>query len=202
MSPVTPRLRSQHSGWIEVIAGGMFSGKSEELIRRLRRAKIARQNVQAFKPALDDRYSASEIVSHDANRIESIAVVDVAEMRARLSPECQVLGIDEAQFLGGEIVSFCVEMAGEGRRVIVAGLDMDFRGEPFGPVPQLMAVSEEVTKTHAVCVVCGAPASHSQRIVAGGELVMVGAALIYEPRCREHFAAPAAEAAAEATDGA
>jgi thymidine kinase len=199
MNTVTPRLRSPQTGWIEVIVGGMFSGKSEELIRRLRRAKIARQNVQAFKPAMDDRYSASEIVSHDANRIESIPVADVAELREKLSPECQVLGIDEAQFLGEEIVAFCVEMADSGRRVIVAGLDMDFRGEPFGPVPHLMAVSEEVTKTHAVCVVCGAPASHSQRIVAGGELVMVGAAQVYEPRCREHFERPAG--AQEAADG-
>ncbi len=191
MSPVTPRLRPPQSGWIEVITGGMFSGKSEELIRRLRRAKIARQNVQAFKPAIDDRYSANEIVSHDANRIDSIPVSDVAELREQLSPETQVLGIDEAQFLGDAVVPLCIEMATMGVRVIVAGLDMDFRGAPFDPVPQLMAVAEEVTKTHAVCVVCGGPASHSQRIVAGGELVMVGAAQVYEPRCRSHFEQPA-----------
>jgi thymidine kinase len=190
MSPVTPRLRPPQSGWIEVITGGMFSGKSEELIRRLRRAKIAKQNVQAFKPAIDDRFSANEIVSHDANRIQSIPIADVEELRAKLAPDCQVLGIDEAQFLGKEVISLCVEMASEGRRVIVAGLDMDFRGEPFEPVPQLMAVAEEVTKTHAVCVACGAPASHSQRIVAGGDLVMVGAAQVYEPRCRQHFEPP------------
>jgi len=193
MSPATPRLRPAHVGWIEVIAGGMFSGKSEELIRRLRRARIARQEVQAFKPRLDQRYSPADIVSHDENRIESTPVADAAEIRARLRRETQVLGIDEAQFLGPEIVPLCVELARGGLRVIVAGLDMDYRGEPFEPMPQLMAVAEEVTKIQAICLVCGAPASHSQRIVPGKERVMVGAGEIYEPRCRAHFEPPERE---------
>jgi len=191
MNPATPRLRATDAGWIEVIAGGMFSGKSEELIRRLRRARIARQKVQAFHPALDRRYSESEIVSHDARRIPSTAVADVEDLRRALDPDTLVVGIDEVQFLGPGLVAFCVELAAAGRRVIVAGLDMDYRGEPFEPVPQLMAVAEEVTKAHAVCVVCGAPASYSQRIVAGDERVMVGAAETYEPRCRAHFERPA-----------
>ncbi len=190
MNPATPRLRPAQAGWIEVIAGGMFSGKSEELIRRLRRARIAKQEVQAFKPRLDDRFSEGDIVSHDENRIDSCAVSDAAELRGRLATDTQVIGIDEAQFLGAGLVGLCVELAAAGKRVIVAGLDMDYRGEPFEPVPQLMAVAEEVTKTHAVCLVCGAPATHSQRIVAGSERVMVGASETYEPRCREHFEPP------------
>ncbi len=190
MNPATPRLRPPHAGWIEVIAGGMFSGKSEELIRRLRRARIARQSVQTFKPAIDRRYDDAEIVSHDENRIDSTPVGDVAELRRALDPETQVVGIDEAQFLGAELVPLCVELAREGKRVIVAGLDMDFRGAPFDPVPQLMAVAEEVTKAHAVCVGCGAPASHSQRIVAATGRVLVGAAEAYEPRCRDCFEPP------------
>lgn len=190
MNPANPRLRPVHVGWIEVIAGGMFSGKSEELIRRLRRARIARQAVQTFKPRMDERYSSDDIVSHDENRIESTPVADAAEIRRCLKPETQVLGIDEAQFMGPGLVPLCIELAAAGKRVIVAGLDMDYRGEPFDPVPQLMAVAEEVTKTHAVCLICGAPASHSQRIVAGTELVLVGAAEKYEPRCREHFEPP------------
>ena len=190
MNPATPRLRPPHAGWIEVIAGGMFSGKSEELIRRLRRARIARQSVQTFKPAIDQRYADAEIVSHDENRIDSTPVGDVAELRRALDPETQVVGIDEAQFLGPQLVPLCVELARQGKRVIVAGLDMDFRGEPFDPVPQLMAVAEEVTKAHAVCVVCGAPASHSQRIVAATGRVLVGASEAYEPRCRDCFDSP------------
>ncbi len=190
MNPATPRLRPPHAGWIEVIAGGMFSGKSEELIRRLRRARIAKQIVQVFKPSLDVRYANSEIVSHDATRFESTPVADVDELRQALQAETQVIGIDEAQFLGPAIVSLCVELAQAGKRVIVAGLDMDYRGEPFEPVPQLMAVAEEVTKAHAVCVVCGAPASHSQRIVEDAARVLVGAAEAYEPRCRDCFEAP------------
>ncbi|MCP4546218.1 MAG: thymidine kinase [bacterium] len=190
MNPATPRLRPVHAGWIEVITGGMFSGKSEELIRRLRRACIARQSVQAFKPSIDDRYSETEIVSHDENRIESTPVANSEALRELLDPETQVIGIDEAQFLGPGVVQLCIELARKGKRVIVAGLDMDFRGEPFEPMPRLMAVAEEVTKTHAVCVVCGAPALHSQRIVEGDERVMVGALEVYEPRCRDHFTPP------------
>jgi len=193
MNPATPRMRPAQSGWIEVITGGMFSGKSEELIRRLRRARIARQQVQAFKPALDDRYSSDEIVSHDQNRVESRPVASMKELRAALDEDTQVIGIDEAQFLGEGLVDFCREMADRGRRVIVAGLDMDFRGEPFEPIPQLLSVAEEITKTHAVCLVCGAPALYSQRIVEGSERVMVGAEHVYEPRCREHFEPPSGE---------
>lgn len=195
MSAAHPRLRAPHAGWIEVIAGGMFSGKSEELIRRLRRAAIARQAVQAFKPAIDDRYDAAAIVSHDERRVASTPVPDVAALRRALAPETQVIGIDEAQFLGPELVPLCVELARRGKRVIVAGLDMDYRGEPFEPIPQLMAVAEEVTKTHAVCLVCGAPASHSQRIAGGAGRVLVGAAEAYEPRCRDCFEPPTADAA-------
>jgi len=183
-------MRAAHSGWIEVIAGGMFSGKSEELIRRLRRARIARQSVQAFKPRLDDRFGEDDIVSHDENRIDCTPVADAEEIRQLLEAETQVLGLDEAQFLGPGIVSLCVELARRGLRVIVAGLDMDYRGEPFEPMPQLMAVAEEVTKIQAVCLVCGAPASHSQRMVPGDARVMVGAGESYEPRCREHFEPP------------
>jgi thymidine kinase len=197
MNPATPRLRPPHAGWIEVIAGGMFSGKSEELIRRLRRARIARQAVQVFKPSLDTRYADAEIVSHDATRIDSTPVADIDELRRALRDETQVVGIDEAQFLGAPIVPLCVELAQAGKRVIVAGLDMDYRGEPFEPVPQLMAVAEEVTKAHAVCLVCGAPASHSQRIVEVADRVLVGAADAYEPRCRDCFEPPDAESETE-----
>ncbi len=193
MNPATPRLRPPHAGWIEVIAGGMFSGKSEELIRRLRRARIARQRVQVFKPSLDTRYADEEIVSHDETRFDSTPVADVDELRRLLHEDTQVVGIDEAQFLGAAIVPLCVELAQAGMRVIAAGLDMDYRGQPFEPVPQLMAVAEEVTKAHAVCVVCGAPASHSQRIVAGADRVLVGASEAYEPRCRDCFEVPVEE---------
>ncbi len=193
MNPASPRMRPSQAGWIEVITGGMFSGKSEELIRRLRRAKIARQRVQVFKPGIDDRFSETEIVSHDRSRVESESVDDVEAMRRALHPDTQVVGIDEAQFLGKGLVEFCVEMADAGRRVIVAGLDMDYRGEPFEPIPQLLSIAEEITKTHAVCLVCGAPALFSQRIVEGGERVMVGAEEVYEPRCREHFQRPEQE---------
>ncbi len=193
MNPASPRMRPSQAGWIEVITGGMFSGKSEELIRRLRRARIARQRVQAFKPSIDDRFSASEIVSHDRSRVDSEPVDDLSALRRALHPDTQVIGIDEAQFLGPGLVEFCEEMAGQGRRVIVAGLDMDYRGEPFEPMPNLLSVAEEITKTHAVCLVCGAPALYSQRIVEGGERVMVGAEEVYEPRCREHFDRPKRE---------
>jgi len=195
MSAAHPRMRALHAGWIEVIAGGMFSGKSEELIRRLRRAAIARQAVQAFKPAIDDRYEPDAIVSHDERRVPSTPVADVAALRRALAPTTQVVGIDEAQFLGPELVPLAVELAKQGKRVIIAGLDMDYRGEPFEPIPQLMAVAEEVTKTHAVCLVCGAPASHSQRIAGGNGRVLVGAGEAYEPRCRDCFEQPVPAAA-------
>lgn len=184
-------------GWVEVICGSMFSGKTEELIRRLKRARIARQRVEIFKPALDSRYAARAIVSHDENAIPSI-VVDSADQILLLAGEAQVIGIDEAQFFDLRLVDVCQMLARRGRRVVVAGLDQDFRGEPFEPIPQLLAVAEYVTKLHAICVVCGAPANHSQRLTGGDRRVLVGAAEAYEPRCRAHFAPPGPAPAAVA----
>lgn len=178
------------TGWIEVICGSMFSGKTEELIRRLRRARIARQRVEIFKPALDTRYAAAfgddAVVSHDENAIPS-QVVHAAEQILLLAGEADVVGVDEAQFFDEALVDVCQRLANGGKRVVVAGLDQDYLGRPFEPVPRLMAVAEHVTKLHAVCVVCGAPANHSQRIVAGGNRVLVGEKEAYEPRCRRHF---------------
>jgi thymidine kinase len=178
------------SGWIEVICGSMFSGKTEELIRRLRRARIARQRVEIFKPTLDTRYGAAfggdAVVSHDETAIPS-QVVHAAEQILLLSGDADVVGVDEAQFFDEGLVAVCERLARDGKRVVVAGLDQDYLGRPFEPVPQLMAVAEHVTKLHAVCVVCGAPANHSQRIVAGGGRVLVGEKDAYEPRCRGHF---------------
>jgi len=178
------------TGWIEVICGSMFSGKSEELIRRLRRAQIARQKVQVFKPIVDDRYSPEHIVSHNDQRIPSESVRAAREILGRTDPDTQVVGIDEAQFLGMDLVTVCEYLANEGKRVIVAGLDQDFRGRPFEPIPQLLAVAEQITKTMAVCMVCGSPANKSQRLVDSAERVMVGAEGAYEPRCRSCFRPP------------
>ena len=185
MEPLVLSQR-ENAGWIEVICGSMFSGKTEELIRRLRRARIARQRVEVFKPALDARYSAAAVVSHDENALASTPV-HAAEQVLLLATDADVVAIDEAQFFGPELVGVCERLAREGKRVLVAGLDQDYLGRPFEPVPQLMAVAEHVTKLHAVCVVCGAPANHSQRLVAGAARVMVGAQDVYEPRCRRHF---------------
>jgi thymidine kinase len=179
--------RSPWGGWIEVITGSMFSGKSEELIRRLRRAIIARQRVQVFKPSLDQRYAAAQVVSHSRWRLEAERVSKAAEIQERLDPRTEVVGIDEAQFFDDELVPVCSRIADLGKRVIVAGLDMDFRGEPFGPMPKLMAVAEEVEKVHAICARCGAPASYTQRLTQAQERVVVGAADIYEARCRRCF---------------
>jgi thymidine kinase len=190
---VLPRKDAERRGWIEVICGSMFSGKTEELIRRLKRARIARQQVEIFKPALDNRYAETAVVSHDENAIPSI-VVDTADQILLLADEAAVIGIDEAQFFGTELVHVCETLARRGRRVIAAGLDQDFRGRPFEPLPQLMAVAEYVTKLHAICVVCGAPANHSQRLVASGDRVLVGEKEAYEPRCRLHFEPPGAPA--------
>jgi thymidine kinase len=151
----TPPEKTGHVGWIEVIAGSMFSGKSEELIRRLRRAEIARQRVQVFKPAIDDRYSVDDVVSHSSQRIASERVTRAAEILERIDPEVQVVGIDEAQFLDLDLVAVCERLANAGVRVIVAGLDQDYRGRPFEPMPQLLAVAEYITKTRAICVRCG-----------------------------------------------
>lgn len=179
----------EHSGvgWIEVICGSMFSGKSEELIRRLRRAKIARQNVLAFKPAIDDRYDEDDIVSHDARRIESIRVSRAQEILEAVDGSVEVVGIDEAQFFDDRLVRVCEELADRGKRVIVAGLDQDYLGRPFEPMPQLLAVAEYIDKTLAVCMQCGRPANRTQRIIASDERVVVGADEVYEARCRRCF---------------
>jgi thymidine kinase len=180
--------RNPHNrGWIEVITGSMFSGKSEELIRRLRRAQIARQKVQIFKPALDNRYGDNHIISHSEMRIPSENVSSSAELTARLDHDTEVVGIDEGQFFDLELPTICNRLAGQGKRVIVAGLDTDYLGKPFEPMPQLLAIAEYITKTLAICVVCGGPANHTQRLVASSERVLVGAQGTYEARCRHCF---------------
>jgi thymidine kinase len=176
-------------GQIEVICGSMFSGKTEELIRRLRRAQIARQRVAIFKPRIDDRFSETDIVSHSEQKIPS-TVVETAEQILLFSSEAEVIGVDEAQFFDTYLVSVCQKLADQGKRVIVAGLDTDYRGIPFEPMPQLLAVAEYITKTLAVCVKCGAPANRTQRISNKGERVIVGASDIYEARCRNCYEPP------------
>ncbi len=181
-APGTP-----HRGWIEVICGSMFSGKSEELIRRLRRAEIARQKVQVFKPGLDDRFDDDHIVSHSRQRLPSQRVATSAELLESVEEDTRVVGIDEAQFFDTAIVDICQELADQGRRVVIAGLDQDYLGVPFEPIPQLLAVAEYITKTQAICMRCGAPANHSQRLIASEERVVVGAGDVYEARCRHCF---------------
>ena len=180
-------LASRNIGWIEVVCGPMFSGKSEELIRRLRRAEIARQRVQIFKPGIDQRYSDDHIVSHSELRIRSESVRDAAEVQARLDVRTEVIGLDEAQFLGPEIVDIVVRLADMGKRIIIAGLDTDYLGRPFHPMPELLAVADEITKTLAICMQCGNPAKHTQRLIDSEDLVVVGAAGMYEARCRRCF---------------
>ena len=175
-----------HGGWIEVIVGSMYSGKTEELIRRLRRAQIARQRVAIFKPLIDDRYARDHIVSHSELRIPSRSVRTAADVQ-RYAHEAQVIGIDEGQFLGAELVDVCEKLARMGKRVIVAGLDQDYKAQPFEPMPQLLAIAEYITKTLAICVVCGAPANRTYRKVQRGGRVVVGGAEIYEARCRRCF---------------
>jgi thymidine kinase len=190
-----------NGGWIEVIAGVMFSGKSEELIRRVRRSLIAKKRVQVFKSHLDDRYSGVYAVgSHDGRAIEAIPVDSTEQIALRLNPLAQVVAIDEVQFLDGGIVALANSLANRGRRVILAGTDTDFRGEPFGPMPQLMCVAEVVDKLHAICVLCGAPATRNQRLIDGkparydSPQLMVGGAEAYEARCRScHKILPAEE---------
>ena len=172
-------------GWIEVICGPMFSGKSEELIRRLRRAQIARLPLQAFKPKIDDRYDRERIVSHSAVSIDARAVTGAAEIATLLAPDTRVVGIDEVQFFDAEMVPLVQRLADRGTRVVVAGLDQDYTGRPFEPVPQLLAVAEYITKTLAICARCGAPAARSQRLVTSSSRVSVGAAESYEARCRQ-----------------
>jgi thymidine kinase len=182
----TPHLRTS-TGWIEVIAGSMFSGKSEELIRRLRRAKIARQKVQVFKPDIDSRFSDNHIVSHSEMRHESSNIRSAAEVRAKVEPDTEVVGIDEGQFFDNELVNVANELARRGVRVIIAGLDQDYTGKPWEPMPQLLAIAEYITKTHAICMKCGQPANYSQRTFESDERVAVGAAGMYEARCRRCF---------------
>lgn len=177
---------SHRPGRIEVVCGSMFSGKTEELIRRLKRAKFARQSVEIFKPAMDTRYSVSSVVSHDRNSINSTAVSNSEEI-LQLCAGREVVGIDEAQFFDEKLVDVCNAMAYRGIRVIVAGLDMDFRGVPFGPIPALCAVADEVTKVHAICVKCGTLAYCSHRLVKNESQVMLGEKMEYEPLCRECF---------------
>ena len=174
-------------GWIEVICGSMFSGKSEELIRRLRRAQIAKQKVQIFKPLIDTRYAEDHIVSHSEMRIPSDNVRTSDELLAHVLDETEVVGIDEGQFFDANLPAACNTLADRGKRVIVAGLDQDYLGRPFEPMPQLLAIAEYITKTLAICVVCGDPANHTQRLVASGERVLVGASGVYEARCRHCF---------------
>jgi len=174
-------------GWVEVIAGSMFSGKSEELIRRLRRAKIARQKVQVFKPLIDSRFSDNHIVSHSEMRHESSNIHSASEIRDKTEPDTEVVGIDEGQFFDDELVNVANELAARGVRVIIAGLDQDYTGKPFEPMPQLLAIAEYITKTHAICMKCGQPANYSQRTFESEERVAVGAADKYEARCRACF---------------
>ncbi len=175
--------KAYRKGWIEVICGSMFSGKTEELIRRLKRAEFARQKVEIFKPDIDARYDENDVVSHDANTIRSTPVQSATKIMM-LTSEVDVVGIDEAQFFDEEIVSVCNELAQRGVRVIVAGLDMDFSGKPFGPMPALMASAEYVTKVHAICVGCGDLAHYSHRMIRGDKQVVIGEKEIYEPLCR------------------
>ena len=180
------RKRPEH-GWIEVVAGSMFSGKSEELIRRLRRAQIARQKVQIFKPLIDNRYSESHIVSHSDMRIESVNVGTSRELLEHVHEDTEVVGIDEGQFFDADLPAVCNALADRGKRVIVAGLDQDYLGRPFEPMPQLLAIAEYITKTLAICMVCGEPANHTQRLVVSSDRVLVGAPGLYEARCRRCF---------------
>ncbi len=175
------------SGCIEVVCGSMFSGKTEELIRRLRRAQFARQEIAIFKPVIDKRYSDVEVVSHDAHKLTSTPVASPAELLGQVGPEIQVVGVDEAQFFDETLVDVCQTLANRGVRVIVAGLDTDYLGQPFGPMPRLMAVAEDVQKVHAICVRCGALANHSHRLSKSEDLVLLGEKDIYEPLCRECF---------------
>lgn len=187
---IEPNLRNntphKKTGWIEVVCGSMFSGKTEELIRRVKRAKIAKQQVVIFKPSIDKRFHARHVVSHNANAVMSMPVPSSSEILKHAS-NCDVVGIDEAQFFDQGIVEVSIELANKGIRVIAAGLDMDFRGKPFGPMPSLMAVAEYVTKVHAICVECGDIAHYSHRLISSDEKVVLGEKDVYEPLCRKCF---------------
>jgi thymidine kinase len=189
-------MKNNKAGRIEVIAGCMFSGKSEELIRRLKRAQIARQKIQVFKPSIDTRYSEIEVVSHNGEKITGIPVADSKELASRIDENADVIGIDEAQFFDEGIVDVANDLANRGFRVILAGLDMDFRGEPFGPMPALLAIADDVQKLHAICTVCGDDAMYTQRLINGhpasynDPVIMIGASEKYEARCRKHHYVP------------
>jgi thymidine kinase len=191
------------SGWIEVICGSMFSGKSEELIRRVNRAKIARQKVQVFKPAIDNRYHDTNVVSHNGTSEQATIVDHAEEIPQNVDQDTEVVAIDEVQFFGLEIIDVCRTLADQGKRVIVAGLDQDFRGEPFGPTPYLMAIAEFVDKLQAICVKCGNPANRTQRLIDGKPAlydqptILIGAAESYEARCRHCHEVPRAEEASK-----
>lgn len=194
--------RIQNSGWIEVITGPMYCGKSEELIRRIRRAKIASQEVQAFKPMVDDRYHRSNVVSHNGDQVEAVPVDHPEEILKRINSEeeeIDVVAIDEIQFFDPQVIEICEKLANQGIRVIVAGLDRDFRGEPFGPVPQLMALAEYVDKLHAICLKCGDPATRTQRLINDrpakydDPIILVAAQEVYEARCRRCHQVPGKE---------
>jgi thymidine kinase len=197
-------MANHHYGQVELICGSMFSGKTEELIRRVRRAIIARQNVQVFKPIIDTRYGVQRVTSHNGMGLEAQPVNNADELRARILPDTTVVAIDEVQFFDAGIVPLCDELARAGKRVICAGLDTDFRGVPFGPMPELLSRAEAVEKLHAICVVCGEDASRTQRLIDGqaaawdDPIVMVGAAEVYEARCRHcHEVRPARNGAME-----
>ena len=194
MDGVNPR-----GGWIEVITGGMFSGKSEELIRRIRRAEIARQRAQIFKPAIDNRFDLKRVISRDNRGLDAIAVGNTTEMRASLMFGVKVVGIDEVQFFDDSIIDICMELADAGVRVIAAGLDQDYLRRPFGPMPKLLAVAEYVSKMHAVCVRCGGLAHYTQRVAGGDSQIEIGDNT-YEARCRVCYEPYAAKAATEKSD--
>jgi thymidine kinase len=179
-------LTPKNSGWIEVICGSMFSGKTEELIRRIRRAEIAKMNTIIFKPNIDNRYSSNHIVSHNQSKMESILIDDINEILEN-SKEMDVIGVDEAQFFNNELIPICKKLAKDNKRVVVAGLDTDFKGDPFGPMPALMCEADFLDKLRAICVKCGNPASFSQRLIKNSEQVVIGETDIYEARCRNCF---------------
>jgi thymidine kinase len=189
MSTPTIHDSPKNVGWIEVIAGCMFSGKTEELIRRIRRAQIAKQNVAIFKPKIDNRYSSDHIVSHSESRLLS-TVVEKSSQILEMARDAQVVGIDEGQFFDAGIVDVAEQLANQGKRGVIAGLDQDYRGKPFEPMPQLLAVAEYITKTLAICAVCGNPADRTQRTTVSSERVLVGAKDSYEARCRRCFEPP------------
>lgn len=185
-----------HSGRVEIICGSMFCGKTEELIRRVRRAIIAKQQVQVFKPIIDDRYSIEHVSSHNGHSFDAHPIAHAGEILQNLNPQTTVVAIDEVQFFGDEVISIVDELASQGLRIILAGLDLDFRAEAFGPMPQLMCRAEDVTKLHAICVICGEAASRTQRLVNGNPagyddpIILVGAKDSYEARCRKHHIVP------------